>query len=157
MINILATNWMPIRLLTKKSGIYIIPFSFIQTFHIKIHQPRFPRFQTNILVTNPFSVHSLTPNRSIPNFKIIPLIYFQLGQHKSSQWMVARPARLVRARMYDLPAEQTDSRLVIVNDVVFVVWRKIIDNVDSVAVVVVGGVECVDGVGGDVDKHRRRD
>ena len=70
--------------------------------------------------------------------------------------MVARPARLVRARMYDLPAEQTDSRLVIVNDVVFVVWRKIIDNVDSVTHVV-GGVECVDGVGGDVDKHRRRD
>ena len=53
--------------------------------------------------------------------------------------MVARPPRLVRARMHDLPAEQTDSRLVIVNDVV------------------VGGVECVDGVGGDVDKHRRRD
>ncbi len=70
--------------------------------------------------------------------------------------MVARPPRLVRARMHDLPAEQTDSRLVIVNDVVFVVWRKIIDNVDSVTLVV-GGVECVDGVGGDVDKHRRRD
>ncbi len=70
--------------------------------------------------------------------------------------MVARPARLVRARMHDLPAEQTDSRLVIVDDVVFFVWRKIVDNVDSITVVV-GGVECVDGVGGDVDQHRRRD
>jgi hypothetical protein len=29
---------MPIRLLTKKSGINIIPFSFIQTFHIRIYQ-----------------------------------------------------------------------------------------------------------------------
>ncbi len=70
--------------------------------------------------------------------------------------MVARPPRLVRARMHDLLAEQTDSCLVIVDDVVIVVWRKIIDNVDSVTVVV-GGVECVDGIGGDVDKHRRRD
>ena len=71
--------------------------------------------------------------------------------------MVARPTRLVRARMHDLPAEQTDSCLVIVNDVVFVVWRKVVDNVDSVTVVVVGGVECVDSVGRDVDQHSRRD
>ena len=83
-------------------------------------------------------------------------LFFQYGQHQSSQRMVARPPRLVRARVHDLPPEQAH-HVVIVGRVVV---RSVVKNVDGVSGLgvddVINDVVVVTDVGGsaDVSGHR---
>ena len=72
--------------------------------------------------------------------------------------MVARPPRLVRARVHDLPPEQAHHVVIVVR----VVVRTVVKNVDGVSGLgvddVINDVVVVADVGGaaDVGRHRRR-